>query len=176
MPTQVLVPPLGQTVDTLNFVAWLKQEGEHVQQGEGLYVVETDKAMLDVESPATGRLAQVTAKKGDEVKVLSAIAVILQDDEAMRWLKRPLHPSRTRQPFRNPPRDRLRSLRSPASGELEGSLRRRGRRLADAERVPLEQLDPTGPEGAIVERDVQAFLTEREVARTQAASVAASAS
>ena len=55
-------PPLGQTVDTLSFAAWLKKEGDHVQQGEALYVVETDKAMLDVESPATGILAQVTAK------------------------------------------------------------------------------------------------------------------
>ena len=40
--------------DTLSFVAWLKQEDEFVQQGEPLYVVETDKAMLDVEAPATG--------------------------------------------------------------------------------------------------------------------------
>ncbi len=82
MATEVLVPPLGQTVDTLSFVAWLKQEGEHVKQGEALYVVETDKAMLDVEAPATGILSRVTAKKGDQVKVLAPIAVILGEGEA----------------------------------------------------------------------------------------------
>src|SRR5512139_1593118 len=83
MATQVLVPPLGQTVDTLSFVAWLKQEGERVQQGEALYVVETDKAMLDVEAPATGILSRVTAKKGDQVKVLASIAVIVSEGEGL---------------------------------------------------------------------------------------------
>ena len=48
-----------------------------MQQGEALYVVETDKAMLDVEAPATGMLSQVTAQKGDQVKVLAPIAVIV---------------------------------------------------------------------------------------------------
>ena len=78
MATEVLVPPLGQTVDTLTIVSWYKQEGEAVTQGEPLYVVETDKASLDVEAPASGVLRGVTAQPGDEVKVLSAIAVILR--------------------------------------------------------------------------------------------------
>ena len=82
MPTQVLVPPLGQTVDTMNFVAWLKREGEFVREGEALYVIETDKAMLDVEAPATGALAAVSAKQGDEVKALSRIALILGEGES----------------------------------------------------------------------------------------------
>ena len=76
MPTQVLIPPLGQTVDTLIFVSWYKLEGEAVRQGEPLFVVETDKATLDVEAPASGILHQVTAKAGDEVQTLSAIAII----------------------------------------------------------------------------------------------------
>ena len=64
MPTEVLVPPLGQTVDTLIFVSWYKQEGEAVRQGEPLFVVETDKATLDVEAPASGILRRVTAQSG----------------------------------------------------------------------------------------------------------------
>ena len=76
MSTEVLVPPLGQTVDTLTLVSWYKQEGEAVSAGEPLYAVETDKATLDVEAPATGVLRRVTASPGDVVKVLSAIARI----------------------------------------------------------------------------------------------------
>jgi pyruvate dehydrogenase E2 component (dihydrolipoamide acetyltransferase) len=140
MPTQVLVPPLGQTVDTMTFVAWLKQEGEPVQQGEPLYVVETDKAMLDVEAPATGVLAQMTAKKGDEVKALAPIAVILEHGGA---------------------ESRPRLFVSP-----------RARRLAEAEGASLEDMDASGPEGAIVERDVRAYLKEREMALAAAAAVA----
>ena len=74
--TEVLVPPLGQTVDTLTLVSWYKNEGEAVTAGEPLYAVETDKATLDVEAPASGVLRRVTAQPGDVVKVLSAIAVI----------------------------------------------------------------------------------------------------
>ncbi len=54
--TEVLVPPLGQTVDTLTLVSWYKSEGDAVQQGEPLFAVETDKATLDVEAPASGVL------------------------------------------------------------------------------------------------------------------------
>ena len=70
------MPPLGQTVDTLTLVSWYKNEGEAVIAGEPLYAVETDKATLDVEAPASGVLRRVTAQPGDVVKVLSAIAVI----------------------------------------------------------------------------------------------------
>src|SRR5512143_2908847 len=76
MSTEVLVPPLGQTVDTVTLVTWYKREGETVVQGEPLFAVETDKATLDVEAPASGVLHGVTAQPGDAVQVLRAIAVI----------------------------------------------------------------------------------------------------
>ncbi|MGE5601825.1 MAG: biotin/lipoyl-containing protein, partial [Nitrososphaerales archaeon] len=169
MATQVLVPPLGQTVDTLGFVAWLKQEGERVQQGEALYVVETDKAMLDVEAPATGILSQVTAQKGDQVKVLAPIAVILAEGEGFAPAGLEHEGAKM---VEEPKRD---ERRREGAGAPESNRRRfvspRARQLAEAEGVPMEQLDASGPEGAIVERDVQAYLTEREAARSQAAAV-----
>jgi pyruvate/2-oxoglutarate dehydrogenase complex dihydrolipoamide acyltransferase (E2) component len=76
MSTEVLVPPLGQTVDTVTLVTWYKQEGETVVQGEPLFAIETDKATLDVEAPASGVLHGVTAQPGDAVQALRAIAVI----------------------------------------------------------------------------------------------------
>lgn len=174
MATQVLVPPLGQTVDSLSFAAWLKQEGEHVQQGEALYVVETDKAMLDVEAPATGVLAQVTAKAGDQVKVLSPIAVILAEGEVLAGQSAPapsapLHEEQKLEPAAAGERA------AGNGGENVRFVSPRARKLAEAEGVPLEQLDATGPEGAVVERDVRAYLAERQVAREQAAGVAATA-
>ena len=76
MAVEVLVPPLGQTVETLTLVSWYKQEGETVAQGEPLFSVETDKATLDVEAPASGVLRGVRAAPGDQVKVLAVIATI----------------------------------------------------------------------------------------------------
>ena len=82
MATEVLVPPLGQTVDTVTLVTWYKNEGDTVAQDEPLFAIETDKATLDIESPASGVLRQVRAQAGDMVKVLSPIALILASDEA----------------------------------------------------------------------------------------------
>jgi pyruvate dehydrogenase E2 component (dihydrolipoamide acetyltransferase) len=137
MPTEVLVPPLGQTVDALTLVSWYKREGDTVQHGEPLYSVETDKATLDVEAPATGVLRQVTARPGDVVKVLSAIARIEAEAEVKVEAEQV-------------------SASTLASPRLFVSPR--ARRLAEAEGVPLAEVKATGPEGAIVERDVRAYL------------------
>src|SRR5438067_1572949 len=82
MAVDVVVPPLGATVDTFTLVAWYKKEGEFVTKDELLFAVETDKAVLDVEAPATGVLRRVSAAVGDEVDALSRIAVIVPPDEA----------------------------------------------------------------------------------------------
>ena len=84
MATEVLVPPLGQTVDRVTLVSWYKEEGEVVTQGETLFSIETDKATLDIEAPASGVLRRVTAQPDDEVQVLSAIAVITAPDEVVQ--------------------------------------------------------------------------------------------
>jgi pyruvate dehydrogenase E2 component (dihydrolipoamide acetyltransferase) len=134
MPTDVIVPPLGQTVDTLVLVQWYKEEGQVVQAGEPLFAVETDKATLDVEAPASGQLRQVTATPGDQVVSLSAIAVIVAAGEVDEKATAPSE----------------RVLASP-----------RARRLAQREGVPLSAVSASGPDGAIVERDVRAYLEAR---------------
>jgi pyruvate dehydrogenase E2 component (dihydrolipoamide acetyltransferase) len=62
---------------------WLKAPGEMVNKGEPLMEIETDKAAVEVESPASGRLANVTAQPGDEIPVGQVIAVILAPEETM---------------------------------------------------------------------------------------------
>lgn len=81
MATDVILPALGMAQDTGKIVEWLKSEGERVTEGEPLVVIETDKAMVDLEAPATGVLARVSARAGDEVPVARVIAVILADGE-----------------------------------------------------------------------------------------------
>src|SRR5579864_584042 len=82
MPVDVLIPPLGATTDTLRLVEWYRQEGETVTKDEPLFAVETDKATLDVEAPASGILRLVSALPGAEVTALSRIAVIAAPSEA----------------------------------------------------------------------------------------------
>lgn len=76
MSQPILVPPLGQTTDTVVLTAWYKQIGQSVKVGEPLFAIETDKATLDIEAQDSGVLLQVMAQPGDEVKVLSSIGLV----------------------------------------------------------------------------------------------------
>ena len=158
MAIEVLVPPLGQTVDTVTLVAWYKQEGENVAKDEPLFSIETDKATLDVEAPASGVLRQVSAQPGDEVRVLSAIALIAAPDEAWE-ASRPTSelPAATRQvrPSSHEPGERG---KDGADREHRIFISPRARRLAADYGIPLTDLQATGPQGAIIERDVRAYL------------------
>src|SRR5712692_6680678 len=81
MATDVILPALGMSQDTGKIVQWLKGEGEQVVKGEPLLEVETDKATVEIEAPADGVLARVSAAAGDDVPVGQVIAAILALDE-----------------------------------------------------------------------------------------------
>jgi pyruvate dehydrogenase E2 component (dihydrolipoamide acetyltransferase) len=81
MPTDVLMPALGPNQDTGRLVEWFKREGDAVTQGEPLMEIETDKATVEIEAPASGVLARVTAQPGDEVPVGQPVAIILATGE-----------------------------------------------------------------------------------------------
>ena len=155
MPVDVLVPPVGTTVDLLTLVKWYKQEGDTVQKDEPLFSVETDKATLDIESPASGVLRGVSAQEGDEVVALSRIALIAGEGESALPVSRVVAsqtapytivaPAQTPAPVAVPKGDRI--FISP-----------RAKRTAEAQNFVWQNLKGTGPEGAIIERDVFAAI------------------
>src|SRR5258707_1440 len=83
MATNVILPALGMSQDTGKIVHWLKAEGEQVTKREPLLEIETDKATVEVEAPASGLLARVSATAGEDVPVGQVIAVVLAADEAV---------------------------------------------------------------------------------------------
>ncbi|MBI4490892.1 MAG: E3 binding domain-containing protein, partial [Deltaproteobacteria bacterium] len=83
MATEVIMPALGMAQEKGTLVNWLKAEGDSVTKGEPLMEVETDKAAVEIEAPASGILANVTAAPGDEVPVGQKIAVILAPGESL---------------------------------------------------------------------------------------------
>lgn len=153
MPTEVLVPPLGQTVDTVTLETWYKEEGESVAKGDPLFAIETDKAVLDVEAPASGVLRQVTAQPGDVVQVLSVIALIAAPDKAVTGSQPPPRPVAPATPHT----DQAREARGQGADQRI-FISPRARQLADEHGIPLTALQGTGPEGAIVERDVLSWV------------------
>ena len=81
MATNVILPALGMSQDTGKILQWLKQEGEQVAKGEPLAEIETDKATVEIEAPADGILARISAAAGDDVPVGKVIATILASGE-----------------------------------------------------------------------------------------------
>jgi pyruvate dehydrogenase E2 component (dihydrolipoamide acetyltransferase)/2-oxoglutarate dehydrogenase E2 component (dihydrolipoamide succinyltransferase) len=81
MPRDVTMPQLGMAQDAGRIVSWLKAPGEAVAKGDALFEVETDKAVMEVESPATGYLTGVAYPAGADVPVGQVIARISDSPE-----------------------------------------------------------------------------------------------
>ncbi len=157
MATDVIMPALGMAQEKGSLVSWLKAEGEPVTKGEPLMEVETDKATVEVEAPASGLLAHVTAAPGDEVPVGQRIAVILAPGESL-----PKESTRAAPPSAAPaapavsppePSSVSRVHAAPIQGRIAASPA--ARRIAKEKGIDLASLKGSGLEGAIVAQDVQ---------------------
>ena len=75
---QVVMPKLGLTMTEAAIVEWCKQDGEQVEKGETLFVIESEKSTLEIESPATGVL-QILVPVGETVPVHQPIAILAHE-------------------------------------------------------------------------------------------------
>src|SRR5580692_696877 len=81
MAFSVVMPALEMAQETGKLIAWRKQEGDHVTKGEPLLDIETDKAVMEVEAPADGILAGISAAAGADIPVGQTIAWIVAPGE-----------------------------------------------------------------------------------------------
>ena len=81
MAISVVMPALEMAQETGKLISWLKKEGESVAKGEPLLEIETDKAVMEIESPGDGVLAGVKVQPGAEVPVGRTIAWIVGPGE-----------------------------------------------------------------------------------------------
>jgi pyruvate dehydrogenase E2 component (dihydrolipoamide acetyltransferase) len=81
MAISVVMPALEMAQETGKLISWLKKEGESVAKGEPLLEIETDKAVMEIESPGDGVLAGVKIQAGAEVPVGQTIAWIVRPGE-----------------------------------------------------------------------------------------------
>jgi pyruvate dehydrogenase E2 component (dihydrolipoamide acetyltransferase) len=168
MATDIVMPPLSQTSDTLILAAWLKKVGDPVAKGEALFEVETDKATLTVESPASGTLHEILVEPGTEVAAKARIGSIAAEKiEPVAAAE--ATPAGIRQEPSRAGNHRLRPAHSAAKTDRILASPR-ARRLADDQGLTLSGITATGPRGMIVERDVRAYLAS---AAASAADVAA---
>jgi len=81
MAISVVMPALEMAQETGKLISWLKKEGESVAKGEPLLEIETDKAVMEIESPGDGVLAGIKVQAGTEVPVGQTIAWIVRPGE-----------------------------------------------------------------------------------------------
>lgn len=82
MPTNVVMPQMGESVAEGTIVRWLKRVGEGVERDEPLFEISTDKVDAEIPAPAAGVVSEIRAKEGETVPVNTVVAVIAQAGES----------------------------------------------------------------------------------------------
>jgi len=78
MKQEVKIPEIGESITTGVIVSWLKHNGDQVEEGETLFELETDKALLEIPSPGTGTL-EILVEEGTEVSIGQTVAMLCTD-------------------------------------------------------------------------------------------------
>src|SRR5579862_3157291 len=81
MPTDVVMPQMGESIAEGTIVRWIKKVGDQVARDEPLFEISTDKVDAEIPSPAAGVLAEIRVNEGETVPVNSIVAVIGQAGE-----------------------------------------------------------------------------------------------
>ena len=90
MPHDVIMPALGMAQDTGKIVSWLKAPGDKLDEGDVLFEVETDKAVMEVPASVGGFLSAVAAPVDAEVAVGGVIAKIVDSSDEVELEVEPL--------------------------------------------------------------------------------------
>jgi pyruvate dehydrogenase E2 component (dihydrolipoamide acetyltransferase) len=174
------MPKQGNSVESCIITTWKKKAGDQVTEGEVLCEVETDKALVEVESPASGTLLELFFAEGDDVPVLTNIAAIGQPGENVSDLRpdgagageteaESASPGPTVAVAEAPPGPL--PVAQPDDTRLRISPR--ARKLAENKGVEVTGIQGSGPFGRIVERDVQAAIAQQPVMTPLARSMVA---
>ena len=176
MPTNVIMPALELAQETGKVLRWMKAPGDKVRKGEPIVEIETDKVTVEIESPASGILSNVTAHEGDVIPVGHTIALIAEPGAAPVSTAPLTLPSPQRGEGERP-----RATPSPVGrGQGEGSegqgARAEGikasplaRRIAEEHGVDLARIKTAS--GKIEKADVLAFVESRKAVPSNGAAV-----
>jgi pyruvate dehydrogenase E2 component (dihydrolipoamide acetyltransferase) len=158
MAFSVVMPALEMAQETGKLIAWRKKEGDRVTKGEPLLEVETDKAVLEVEAPADGVLAGITAAAGADIPVGKTIAWIVAPGEK---------PPAENESAASAPAARGKteshaaqvSASAPQPSAVQSArISPKARRLSKELGVDLAAVRGSGPGGEILASDVQAAI------------------
>jgi len=156
MAVEVIVPALGEVVEEVIILNWIKSEGDPVQKGDPLFEVESEKVNTEIPSPSSGILGKILYPKGSKVGITKVVAVIVAEGEAL--------PEKYQTATSSPAEPKPEWTAGPATKEPKtpGKIRVApvARSMAEKEGVDLSLVTPTGPHGTIMKKDVEDYLTK----------------
>src|SRR6202142_1736250 len=82
MPTDVVMPQMGESIFEGTITKWLKKAGDKVQRDEPLFEISTDKVDAEIPAPASGILQEIRVTEGTTVQVNAIVGTIAADGEA----------------------------------------------------------------------------------------------
>lgn len=161
MATRILVPRLGEGVDELTVVKWLKKTGDPVKELEPLVEVETDKVVTEIPSPASGILLQSAIPENSQVLVGTILGWIGQAGESI--------PDASTSSSQKPGLIASKSIVAPQEAPVEVAQHKRSaflspivRKMANEHQIDLSHVQGTGLEGRITKNDLLTIIEHRE--------------
>ena len=159
MAHSIVMPALEMAQETGKVVAWRKKEGDPVAKGEPLLDVETNKAVVEIESPADGILAGVKAREGDVIPVGQTIAwIVAPGENPPAESESHETASGRRMETKTPPAPTAAAAKAPGEPSKSTRISPKARRLAREHNIDLSRVRGTGSEGEILAEDVLALV------------------
>ncbi len=159
------MPQMGYDMVEGTLVRWIKSEGDEVKRGEPVAEIETDKAVVEMESTANGLLRKILASEGATVPVGHPIGIIGSADEDIAGLIGDQTPAPAPAPADAPSEEAAAEPAAPAPAAqtqpaADGErvkVSPVARKLAEERGIELSQVKGTGPGGRITREDVLNF-------------------
>ena len=170
MPTDIIMPQMGESIVEGTITKWLKKPGDKVQRDEPLFEISTDKVDAEIPAPASGILQEIKIAEGTTVNVNTVVGTIAVDGEAAS--AKPSAPSKAAAPVPAPPKEEKKpaapqqsapapiAQETPAVPEDDEEARSSPlvRKIAREHGINLSQLSGTGLGGRITKQDIMQFI------------------
>ena len=157
----VIMPKAGITVESCIIGEWLKHVGDQIAVGDILFTYETDKASFECESTAEGKLLAIFFEEGEEVPCMENVCAVGPEGEPTDCLKPGAAPAVVEEVVAEAAAPAAAEAAAPVAEFKAGApVSPRAAKLAKAAGVDASLAVGTGPEGRIIERDVQKLIAE----------------
>jgi len=157
MPTDIIMPQMGESIVEGTITKWLKKPGDKVQRDEPLFEISTDKVDAEIPAPASGVLQEIKVAEGTTVGVNTVVGTIAVDGESAAT-----KPAASAPPA--PPREEKKAAPTPApvaaaqAEEEEARSSPLVRKIAREHGISLAQITGTGLGGRITKQDIMQFI------------------